>query len=157
MASLKIASLLLKTLAKPLAKKIKNSARDHPTFSTQVVIPIAQFLHRNEMKLRINLLGDTETPKIRPLNQAKATERGAEFISETFLFVFAASLISAEAYRSHRKESARRDLVIDRIEALEERAKERDAADEVLRNQTRDLREYLAGLDQVRSNLISME
>lgn len=43
--------------------------------------------------MRIKLLGETHHPKhIRPLNDAKAIDAGANFISETFLFSFAALL-----------------------------------------------------------------
>lgn len=59
-------------------------------------------------------------PKIRPLSEAKAIETGANFLSETFLFGVAASLIIFETWRSRRKESNRRDVVKDRLDDLEE-------------------------------------
>jgi optic atrophy 3 protein len=59
-------------------------------------------------------------PRIRPLSEAKAIESGANFISETFLFGVAASLILFESWRSRRKDSARRDVVQDRLNDLEE-------------------------------------
>lgn len=59
-------------------------------------------------------------PKIRPLSEAKAIESGANFISETFLFGVAAGLILFESWRSRRKDLARRDVVQDRLNDLEE-------------------------------------
>lgn len=59
-------------------------------------------------------------PKIRPLSEAKAIESGANFISETFLFSVAAGLILFESWRSRRKDAARRDVVADRLNDLEE-------------------------------------
>ncbi len=51
--------------------------------------------------MRIKLLGETHHPKhIRPLNDAKAIDAGANFISETFLFSFAALLSTPRPPRS---------------------------------------------------------
>lgn len=58
-------------------------------------------------------------PKIRPLSEAKAIESGANFISEGFLFAVAVGIILFESWRSNRKEQNRRDMVADRLEALE--------------------------------------
>ncbi|RMD40317.1 hypothetical protein DV735_g4809, partial [Chaetothyriales sp. CBS 134920] len=58
-------------------------------------------------------------PRIRPLSEAKAIESGANFISETFLFGVAASLILLESWRSRKKESTRRDDVAERLADLE--------------------------------------
>lgn len=59
-------------------------------------------------------------PRIKPLSEAKAIESGANFISETFLFGVAASLIFFESWRSRKKESNRRDDVADRLADLED-------------------------------------
>lgn len=59
-------------------------------------------------------------PKIKPLSEAKAIESGANFISETFLFGVAASLIFVESWRSRKKETTRRDDVADRLVDLED-------------------------------------
>ena len=75
------------------------------------------------MKMRVNLLGETTSggskPHIRALSETKAIATGANFISESFLFVVAVSLIMAESFRGYRKESKRRDVVSDRLESLE--------------------------------------
>jgi optic atrophy 3 protein len=59
-------------------------------------------------------------PRIKPLSEAKAIESGANFISETFLFGVAASLIFFESWRSRKKETNRRDDVADRLADLED-------------------------------------
>lgn len=64
--------------------------------------------------------------RIRPLSESKAVDRGASFISEFFLFAVAGGLILFESIRSRRKEASRRDLVADRLEALEKRDKEKE-------------------------------
>lgn len=62
-------------------------------------------------------------PRIKPLSETKAIETGANFISETFLFSVAASLIIFESWRSGRKEKNRRDKVAERLADLEEENK----------------------------------
>lgn len=58
-------------------------------------------------------------PRIRPLSEAKAIELGANFFSEAFIFAVAAGLLVWDSWRSRKKESARRDLVAERLEQLE--------------------------------------
>lgn len=90
------------------------------------------------------------------LNDAKAIDQGANFVAETFLFVFAASIIGAESYRSRRKEQGRRDGILDKIEALEEQHKERDTLELEIRNEISELRRYLTGLDGVLEEVIGI-
>jgi hypothetical protein len=59
-------------------------------------------------------------PRIRPLSEAKAIDTGANFVSETFLFLVSVGLIGFEWARRERKENSRRVDVADRIEELEE-------------------------------------
>jgi hypothetical protein len=56
---------------------------------------------------------------IRPLSESKAIESGANFISESFLFLVAGSLILFESWRSRSKESTRREGVEGRLADLE--------------------------------------
>jgi hypothetical protein len=58
--------------------------------------------------------------RIRPLSESKAIESGANFISETFLFMVAGGLILFESWRSRNKESTRREGVEGRLAALEQ-------------------------------------
>lgn len=57
---------------------------------------------------------------IRPLSESKAIESGANFISETFLFLVAGGLIVFESWRSRRKEATRREGVEGRLAELEQ-------------------------------------
>ena len=62
-------------------------------------------------------------PRIRPLSEAKAIDSGANFISESFLFLVAGSLIVLESWRSRRKENIRKEDVAERLAELEENEK----------------------------------
>ncbi|KAF2756602.1 hypothetical protein EJ05DRAFT_477716 [Pseudovirgaria hyperparasitica] len=168
--TLKIGSLVIRTLAKPIGNYIKRNAREHETFR-KLCVGFAQRLHRIDMRMRLGLLQDpavidrqierevremearrkrdeaptvkteeetkaeeamtekereeakakikARKPRIRPLSESKAIDSGANFISESFLFLVATSIIVFESWRSRRKESNRRDDVNEKLEALE--------------------------------------
>ncbi|ODQ55507.1 OPA3-domain-containing protein [Saitoella complicata NRRL Y-17804] len=122
--ALKIGSLIVRTLAKPVANQLKAQAKQHERFRG-MCISLAQTMHRNEMRMRINLLREgvkegLPEPKIRPLNEAKAVDTGANFISEAFIFSVAGALILFESYRSRQKELNRRADTRSSITDLEE-------------------------------------
>lgn len=60
-------------------------------------------------------------------------------MAEGFLFSVAAGLILAEAYRSSRSESNRRQDVADRIEVLEERLESANSVIESLQDRVREV------------------
>ncbi|KAJ3514041.1 hypothetical protein NLJ89_g2602 [Agrocybe chaxingu] len=119
MASTKLATLIIRTIAKPISGRLKEQARQHERFRT-ICVDLAQFMYRSEVKLRTNILGEPAR-HIRPLSEAKAIENGANFLAEGFLFSVAASLIIGETWRSSRNQSKRRDSVDDSLEDLGER------------------------------------
>ncbi|PAV23386.1 OPA3-domain-containing [Pyrrhoderma noxium] len=122
MATAKLATLAIRTIAKPIASTIKHQAKEHETFR-RLCVQIAQSKHRTEVNLRTNLLGEP-AKNIRPLSEARAIDSGADAIAEGFLFAVAAVLIIGESWRSSRSQSKRRDLVDDQIEDLSNRISE---------------------------------
>lgn len=117
MASAKIASLVIRTLAKPISSQIKAQVKQHERFRN-LCIGLAQSMHRGEVHLRTRLLG--EQPKhIRPLSETRAIENGANALAEGFLFGVAALLIIGETWRSARSNTKRRENVDVRIEELQ--------------------------------------
>ncbi|PWN31277.1 OPA3-domain-containing protein [Meira miltonrushii] len=123
MATAKIATLAIRTLAKPIATQIKHQAQNHQRFRT-ICIGLAQFMHRTEMALRTNLLAspsstkDGEKQKIRPLNEAKAVTNGANALAEGFLFALATALIIGESYRGSRSRAKQRDRTEEGLDEL---------------------------------------
>ncbi|EGW31548.1 uncharacterized protein SPAPADRAFT_72332 [Spathaspora passalidarum NRRL Y-27907] len=115
--ALKLTSLLVKTVAKPMANAIKRQAKEHETFRN-ICIRMAQTLHSGELRLRMSLLGEKKI-RVRPLNDTKAIEQGANFISEFFIFSVAGSLIFYESYRSRKKASEARESLADDISVLQ--------------------------------------
>ncbi|KAF9793328.1 optic atrophy 3 protein-domain-containing protein, partial [Thelephora terrestris] len=123
MASAKIATLLIRTLAKPISNQLKTQAREHQTFRS-ICVNLAQSMYKTEVKLRTNLLGEPANQHVRPLSEARAIENGANALAEGFLFGVAALLIIGETWRSSRSQSKRRDDVDDKLEDLSTRVQE---------------------------------
>ncbi|CEH13502.1 Predicted coiled-coil protein [Ceraceosorus bombacis] len=118
MATAKIATLLIRTIAKPIATQLKSQAAQHDTFK-KICVNLAQGMHRSEMALRSNLMGGTAAhTKVRPLNEKKAIENGATAISEGFLFAIAAALIIGESYRSSSSNRKQRDRTETAVEEI---------------------------------------
>lgn len=115
--ALKLTSLLVRTVAKPIATTMKAQAKEHEVFK-RVCISIAQTVHSTDLRLRMSLLGEKKI-KIRPLNDTKAIDQGATFLSELFIFSVAGSLILYESYRSRKKASDQRDAIADDISVLQ--------------------------------------
>ncbi|KAI9504226.1 hypothetical protein GGI25_002464 [Coemansia spiralis] len=122
MSSFKIASLLFRTLSKPVANALKQQAKSHDVFRS-LCINVAQIAHRTEMTWKMNILG-YKKEKIRPLNDARAIDAGANFLGEAFIFGVALSLIFAEQMRSRNQAQRRRDAVDDRLEEVEKGMRE---------------------------------
>ncbi|KAJ1794994.1 hypothetical protein LPJ67_000326, partial [Coemansia sp. RSA 1938] len=57
--------------------------------------------------------------KIRPLNDARAVDAGANFLGEAFIFSVAVSLILAEQVRSRSQAKRQRNAVDERLDTLE--------------------------------------
>ncbi|KAJ5124936.1 uncharacterized protein N7515_008761 [Penicillium bovifimosum] len=166
--TLKLSSLVIRTLSKPIASQIKAQAREHERFR-KICVSMAQGLHRFDMRLKLGSLRDSAAAqrqaaaaaearkhkptnptvlnaadtkaaeeaeakakaaaeeaakphhyRIRPLSESKAIESGANFISESFLFLVAGGLILFESFRSRNKESTRREGVEGRLAELEQ-------------------------------------
>ncbi|KAI8904036.1 optic atrophy 3 protein-domain-containing protein [Gorgonomyces haynaldii] len=118
MASVKVASLLLKTLAKPIAGSIKQQAKEHPRFN-EFCISIAQRFHRFESQMRMQFL-DYEKSKIRPLNDVKAVEQGANLLSELIVFGVAVTTIVLETWRSTNSSKKQKEELKQTLTQLQE-------------------------------------
>ncbi|KAI5780677.1 optic atrophy 3 protein-domain-containing protein [Peziza echinospora] len=98
---LKLGSLLIKTISKPIATAIKAQARDHPTFR-RICISLAQSVHRADMRLRLGLLRDAAT-----IEKLEAAERAARLAAkEKAATAAAASSEASSAVASSSAEGA---------------------------------------------------
>lgn len=116
--ALKVTSLLVRTVAKPIANGLKAQAKNHEGFR-RACIRIAQSVHATDVRLRMKLLGENKI-KVRPLNDTKAIDSGANFLSETFIFSVAGLLIFYESYRSRKKLATEKRNVKNDINELQD-------------------------------------
>ena len=117
------AAALEKQAARDAAKKEAERRKAHtPTVKTEAQTK-AEEAQASKEKTTEEKDKLPPKPKIKPLSETKAIESGANFISETFLFTVAASLIIFESWRSGRKEKNRRDKVAEQLGDLEEENK----------------------------------
>lgn len=116
--ALKVTSLLVRTVAKPIANGLKAQAKNSEGFK-KACIKIAQTVHSTDVRLRMKLLGENKI-KVRPLNDKKAIDSGANFLSETFIFSVAGLLIFYESYRSRKKLADEKRTVKNDISELQD-------------------------------------
>lgn len=95
-----------------------------PTVKTQAETQAADAELAEIKKQAKEDVAKKNTPRVRPLSESKAIETGANFISETFMFMVAGSIILFESWRSRRKEASRREDVSDRLDRLEKEKEE---------------------------------
>ena len=74
MAAAKVVSLAIKTLAKPIAVQIKHQAHQHEGFK-RLCIALAQYLHRVEMSMRLNLLNVPKPKSVKEKEKEKDTKQ----------------------------------------------------------------------------------
>lgn len=98
----KLASLLVKTLAKPLSKRIKHEFSRYEV-TQRFLISIGQATHQITSRMTIWSAG-YKVRSIKPLEEEKALSTGAEFVGETFVLLVSGGTVVWEYNRSKAKE-----------------------------------------------------
>eukprot|EP01100_Stratorugosa_tubuloviscum_P008310 TRINITY_DN345_c1_g2_i2.p1 TRINITY_DN345_c1_g2~~TRINITY_DN345_c1_g2_i2.p1 ORF type:complete len:185 (-),score=67.57 TRINITY_DN345_c1_g2_i2:70-624(-) len=114
---IKIFSLVMKSAAKPIAKKIKTYSVAHLKFRT-LCIGMARTWHKVEGKMMV-WSGDTSR-STRELNEAKAVDLAAEILSEAFLLLVGIVLLIYETNKSKVKESKKETALEKRLSNMED-------------------------------------
>ncbi|KAI9559115.1 hypothetical protein GHT06_015904 [Daphnia sinensis] len=130
----KLAALVVKQLAKPLANLAKEKAKESYFFRTYICMPPAQFYHRCEVKLKMWAMNLGKAVEIPKLNEAMAIELGGTLLGEGIIFITGAVLVTAEVVRRNNKdaaiEQARRnemESILDRLREMEIESSRQDA------------------------------
>mmetsp|Transcript_1879 Transcript_1879/g.2701 ORF Transcript_1879/g.2701 Transcript_1879/m.2701 type:complete len:192 (-) Transcript_1879:540-1115(-) len=98
----KLGSLVLKTLAKPTAKKLRHTFQEYET-TRAILVGLGQASHRLTSRMTIWSAG-YKIRDIKPLQEDKAVEMGSEILTEGFLFTVAGGLVVWEYNKSKEKE-----------------------------------------------------
>ncbi|CAN0915181.1 OPA3-like protein [Linum grandiflorum] len=125
---IKLGTLLIRTLSKPLANRLKRHAGVHPKFR-HFIINMAQANHRFTTNIQRRIYGRATDVAIRPLNEEKAIQAAADIVGELFVFSVAGSAIILEVQRNARAEAKKEEL---RKRVLQEmKQREEDIAREI--------------------------
>lgn len=125
MPLIKIGYLLIRTVSKPVANVLKHQTKSHPAFRAACV-RLAQAYHRTEIRLSRRIVangnGDATSGQteqlIRPLDEQRAINVGANFMGEALVFLVAGVILVIDGAISARKEQARRQAMEDRFTEL---------------------------------------
>lgn len=119
----KLGTLALKTLCKPIANRLKKEAGLHPKFR-HFIINMAQANHRFTTKMQRRIYGHSVDAVIRPLDEEKAVQAAADLIGELFVFSVAGAAVIFEVQRSSRSEARKEEKQRQEIEAMMQRDEE---------------------------------
>ncbi|XP_004485848.1 uncharacterized protein [Cicer arietinum] len=141
---LKLGTLALKTLSKPVASRLKQQAALHPRFR-QLIVNMAQANHQITTKMQRRIYGHATDVEIRPLNEEKAVQSAVDLIGELFVFSVAGVLLIFEVQRSARSEARKEELRKQDLEAM--RQKNDGLAEEVelLKHRLQELEQLARG------------
>eukprot|EP00246_Nothoceros_aenigmaticus_P016700 TRINITY_DN7777_c0_g1_i2.p1 TRINITY_DN7777_c0_g1~~TRINITY_DN7777_c0_g1_i2.p1 ORF type:complete len:169 (-),score=32.30 TRINITY_DN7777_c0_g1_i2:477-983(-) len=136
----KLGTLVLKTLSKPLASRLKTQAATHPRFR-ELIVNFAQANHRLTVNVQRRIYGHATDVEIRPLNEEKAIQSATELVGEVFIFTVAGVLVVFEVSRSARSEARKEEARKQELEELKSR-------DEAAVKEIEDLKERLSDLER---------
>ena len=105
----KLAGLLIKTLSKPVSKRIKHEFSRYE-LTQRMLIGIGQTSHSITSRLTIWSAG-YKVRSITPLEKDKALSTGAEFIGESFILMVSGGWIVWEYNRGKDKDRAKEEAV----------------------------------------------
>ncbi|XP_034701377.1 OPA3-like protein [Vitis riparia] len=137
----KLGTLALKTMCKPIAARLKKEAGLHPKFR-QFIINIAQANHRFTTTMQRRIYGHATNVEIRPLNEEKAVQAAADLVGELFVFTVAGAAVIFEVQRNSRSEARKEELRKQELQALKQR-------DEDLAREVEQLKHKLEELEQL--------
>ncbi|CAM8898875.1 unnamed protein product [Rhodiola kirilowii] len=138
---MKLGILVLKTLAKPIAAKLKQQAGVHPRFR-ELIISIAQANHRISTNAQRRIYGHATDVEIHPLNEEKAVQAAVDLFGEVFIFSVGGAVVIFEVQRSSRSEARKEEVRRKELEALHLRGDE-------LNKEMEDLKRKFAELEHI--------
>ncbi|GME84273.1 unnamed protein product [Ambrosiozyma monospora] len=119
--ALKLLTLLTRQVSRPVANMLKSEAQNYAGFK-KLCIGVAQKVHffNYHITTKLNPSMKGAGKHLRPLNEAKAIQNGANFLSEAFIFAVAASGIMYETMRQRKIQKDKRDAMADDIATLQD-------------------------------------
>ncbi|KAM7525062.1 hypothetical protein LguiA_014964 [Lonicera macranthoides] len=135
---LKLGTLVLKTLSKPIGGRLKQQAGLHPKFRNYI-INMAQANHRITTTMQRRIYGHATDVEIRPLNEEKAVQAAVDLIGELFVFSVAGVALVFEVQRSSRSEAKKEGIRKEEMEGMKQRDEELASEVELLKHKLQEL------------------
>ncbi|XWS15793.1 hypothetical protein CRYUN_Cryun34aG0032200 [Craigia yunnanensis] len=148
---LKLGTLALKTLSKPVAYRLKRQAAYAPRFR-QFIVSIAQANHRITTRMQRSIYSHATDVEIRPLDEEKAVQAAVDLIGEILssrtanqyieldmLGLVAGALLIFEVQRSSRSEAKKEEVRRKELEAIKQRNEDLATEVELLRHKLEEL------------------
>ncbi|PRQ31142.1 hypothetical protein RchiOBHm_Chr5g0032231 [Rosa chinensis] len=153
---MKLGTLAIRTISKPIAARLKTHAAVHPRFRA-AIIWMAQYRWATQLQRRVQY-GRAINVAIRPLDEAKAIAAATDFLGELVIFTVAGLAIVYEVNRSYKSEAKKEAQRKKELEAL--KLKDRDLEKEVeslrlkLQEMEKQLQRRSSWLDYLRLSLL---
>ena len=110
----KLGVLLVKQINKPLARNLVKIAQKNKPFRDYVGVPLGQFFHYVEMKLKLKSLNIVaikwKSTKIPKLDEQDAIEQGSNLLSELIILNFAADVLIYEYKKQQSEKQKEEDM-----------------------------------------------
>ncbi|AES89724.2 hypothetical protein MtrunA17_Chr4g0040661 [Medicago truncatula] len=140
----KLGTLVLRTVCKPIANRLKKEAGYHPKFRN-FIISIAQANHRFTTRIQRRIYGKATDVLIRPLDQDKAVQAAADLLGELFVFSVAGAAVIYEVQRNARSEARKEELRRQEIQAIKTRSEELSREIELLEQKLHEMEKLARG------------
>lgn len=141
---LKLGTLVLKTLSKPIASRLKKEAGKHPKFR-KVIVDMAQANHRLTTTMQRRIYSHATDVEIRPLNEEKAVQAAVDLLGEFFVFSVAGVALILEVQRSARSEAKKEELRKKDLEGMRQKDEELAKEIELLKKKLEELEQLARG------------
>ncbi|XP_065879898.1 OPA3-like protein [Euphorbia lathyris] len=135
---LKLGTLAVKTLSKPVAAKLKQQAAIHPKFRN-FIVSMAQSNHRLTTQMQRRIYSHATDAEIRPLNEEKAVQAAVDLIGELFVFTVAGAVVIFEVQRSAKSEARKEEIRRQELGAMKQRDEELAQEIEMLRHKLEEI------------------
>uniref|UniRef100_A0A2P2JCL9 Optic atrophy 3 protein n=1 Tax=Rhizophora mucronata TaxID=61149 RepID=A0A2P2JCL9_RHIMU len=140
----KLGTLALKTISKPIANRLKMEAGLHPRFR-QYIVNLAQANHQFTTKLQRRIYGHESNVAIRPLNEERAVQSAADLLGELFVFMVAGAAVVFEVQRSARSEARKEEIRKQELQAMKQRDEELTREVELLKHKIEEMERLAKG------------
>ncbi|CAL5220942.1 g3043 [Coccomyxa viridis] len=151
----KVFTLTIRTIAKPLSKRVEAYVLDHPTLRAPVV-NLAQVLHRFEVRVNRGAEGKSGKVFVGDLSEENALELAGKVISESFLWLTASAVIFWEYERQKGKDTAKAAKEKAFQEANDEDKRRLERRELEMSEELRDLKERYVSLEANMAQILEL-